>query len=404
MPAVRPVKPKRTTRGKKVVSKVKQDTIETSGFFELGTPINPPPSANSSFTAAFNDTIKVESGSSSPCSSAIPSTNTDGPSSHTAMKRLASQACSYPSKSASDGLGTTDSNNTSPTSSGGDTEAASRDEIIDANQRLQLVQRQSLNSCQGPQLAAHDMNNLGPVVTMTTTQPPTSAAQVNSILYGLSNYDHHNGKLHHTLTTGHEGFAPTYINPADTYMHASGDNFARCGYNSNTTNAIYSTFAPLPADYQAFVDPRDNHSMAQPSNPMATHSVGHPSLLTGYPSSASSDFNGAMPVDPDWHAVDLSNEHFHDGTYQQQQQQQQSLPLASTAVSSAVQNCNAGNDRRFWASEFDAMAHEPGRFAAQQRRGAMSVTRAEQEIVQQQHQPSQASYPFLSHHVGQRRA
>lgn len=407
MPAQRPAKPKRITRSKRMVNTVKQDTPEISGFFELGTPINPSPSANSSFASVFNNAIKVESGSSSPHPSATAYAEAIVPGSHMTMKRLASQASSYPSTSASEGLDATRSSKNTPAPSEEETEAETLDEIIDTDQLLKVAERQSLNltPLPGTQLAAHDMSSHGSVVTVTTMHMPGSVApSLPTFQHSFPHPDHRDNGLYSMAPPDQQAIGPVYFNPTDTYVHTPGHNLMSPGYASSMTNGNYPTLTQLPTDYVPFLDSHDRHPIAPSPASIPTHNMATHSLLTGYPSSASSDFNGAMPVDPDWHAVDFSYEHFHDGTYQQQQQPR-NLPLAGSEQSSAMPQGDGGNERRFWATEFDAMTHEPQRFAVQQQEGAMDGTTSAdtqplQQQMQQQPLSGHYSYPFLQQQRG----
>ena len=383
MPAHRPAKAKRVIRSRKTVTVAKQDTSESSGFFDLGTPINPSPSVNSSFRSDFN-AVKVESVGPSPYMSATAQPDATVPDLNIDMKRLGSQASSYPSTSASEGPDATHSSKSTPAPSEGDTEADMAHENMHSGPVIKLDGDETLKYPLDPepQLASLCPSSHDSAVTTAALRMPSSIAPaIPGFNYDLRGHDHQNDGLYGMPTADQQTVGPLYF--PDQCVSSSGNSFVTPSYASSIANGPYQTLTQVPTDYVSFLRPPIAHSMAPPPSPAMTRNMGPPSPLTGYPSSASSDFNGAMPIDPDWHAVDFSYEHFHDGTYQQQNR---SLPLAASEQSSPLSRGHGDTERRLWATAYDAMAHEPQRLASQAPSGSGAQ--------QQQHGPLGGSYPY----------
>ena len=380
MPAQPPSRPKRMTRPKKKMTKVEQTTPELGDVFELPTPFNPSPSANSSFTSTFRETVKIESGRTTPLPGAplTPSNAVFG-AAQAKMERVASQTSSgdsCPSTIASEELTAQHSSENTPPPSDGDTEVDSLDIMPEAEQHLELAASQSLT----PRPDAHrkDIHSLNAIAT-TITRPLTTP----TFHHGLPEH-HRHGQLYSISAAEQEAaVGPVYVNPTDTYMHHIVDNSIalqfRQGYPDSVSNDCPATGNAAPT-YTPFPhQEHDNQPMGPPSHPNITAIAG-PSLLAGYPSGASSDFNGAMPVDPEWHNVDQSWNYIRDGTYQQQHAN--AMPAMNTE---AQMNQEPDNHKAvgYWATEFDAMAHDPRRFSAVQSPRSMVTTPGTVSVQQQ---------------------
>ena len=366
---------------------VEQKTPELSDVVEL-----PPPSlsANSPFNSTFEKMVKIESGGTTPLPDASPPHSpTILPAVQAAIEWTASQTSSggsSPSTTASEDLvegAEGHSNDNTPDGSEGDTEVESLDAIQEAEQSLGLAASQSPTPRPGLQ-HKFDTHSLTAVAAAATRRLSTPV-----IYHGLPVHHRHSQLDAVAAAEQQTAVGSAYVEPTDTYIHHIVDNNIgvqlRQGYTNSATNTP-PTKISSPTIYAPFQrQETNNHSIISPPNPTIATSAG-PSHLAGYPSGNSSDFNGAMPVDPDWHNVDQYWGYIRDGTWQQ------SRANGVSAMNTQAQQMNQQADSQkglggYWATEYDAMANDPRRFASMQSPQNMVTTLGTTTSVQQQQQP-----------------
>ena len=421
--------PNRSRRRRRVyksrrAKKPKQFTPELAGFFEDDAPIKPSPSANSSFTSVFDKTIAIESGRTTPLPDPLLRAVSPYPHASVQMQRKSSQNSFGDSRvrtiSSSSQDGSHLSAKSTPSPSEGDTDFDQFDDASEPDRHLDHPTNQSMTTHQGSQYRHDKQEQNTPNVTIPITAPSFPRYFVDQ---------QNGGALHHPYSSEQQATtvaSPTHIDPAAvTYLQSRLVNSNNSERSNNPGNTSSTSVAPSPhpvySDNRIQVTPHpsltsapqlyrpypphpgpNNHVLMPPQTPsysagftMPIHPTNAsvpavsapqaPSLTHGYPSSASSDFNGAMPVDPEWHNVDHSYGFFHDGTYQQQHQQHTpdisaaGAPSAMAIVSGhhydglppqqQLQEQNGVNNTgivapiRFFPTEWGAMENDPARYS-----------------------------------------
>ena len=399
MKAPRMPRPQKRTHVKKTTKSMKQCTPELATFFDYG-PIKPSPSANSSFTSVFDRSIRIESGRTTPLPDGLLSASTCHPQMASQMKRTNSF---NPSRSSDKSTVVKEgqisgqrSEDNAPSPSEGDTEVDALDMGPEHHDQKNSSTGNSMDIRQSFQNEEDDRRPKD----VATSNPPA----ISSFHRGLLGQQ---AESQAYSSSGAEQYpAPIRSSPSTRPPITTLPNFRLV--NDDSSNCCNSIPPPYGVRYtptqpigpSAFYTPYPSHPgpnsllMTHPSTPGANPSFTMPNLPAshlvtavpvsqsqtfahGYPSVASSDFNGAMPIDAEWHHVDDTFEIFRDGTYQSQQQQAANMAAANTVhyypqpqsqgqhgtqekktQSDSGMNSHSG----VWATEWEAMAHDPRRY------------------------------------------
>ncbi len=399
-------RPKRRTRPYRKKKKPQQATPELGDLFDHGVPIKPSPSANSSFTSAFNKSIKIGSGHTTPLRDCQPIGLSALSHATTQVEGINSRNFSGDSHrlSVAEDQGSASHNAENISSpSEGDTEVNQFDLASEPDEHLKKSPGQSITIRPGSQ---DEQDEQKP--SIAALAGPIGTPSFHRGLLGQQNGSH----IYPTSTTNQYTTAiksSPFISPTTpSYPRSapiSSNNNSCCntippaphhGYTNSTQNTPQQPLVGAPAFRTPYLPQSrpHNHFLAPPPTPthnpsftVSMHPTNEPTaaapmpqpqtLAAGYPSFASSYFNGAMPIDSEWHRVDDTFEIFRDGTYQMRQQHAaDSLhPVSSNNYhqpqphvkqepqdQTGFNNAGIGSVGGVWANEWEAMSHDPQRY------------------------------------------